>query len=135
MHCKSARVNTASYRVMCDFKRQPCGSTKCSPAQYAPFSNILCTLHTQYATRGAYCVGSVHMLFQWSSEGTQYALLENMSRGMFAFLSNCPLDIHLSILRTLYLKQCPHHNCIIVVFNPHQQHFGDVVSNLASFPT
>ena len=38
--------------------------------------NILCTLHTQYATRGAYCVGSVHMLFQWSSEGTQYALLE-----------------------------------------------------------
>ena len=46
---------------------------------------ILCTLHTQYATRGAYCVGSVHMLFQWSSEGTQYALLENMSRGMFAF--------------------------------------------------
>ena len=58
--------------------------------------SILCTLHTQYATRGAYCVGSVHMLFQWSSEGTQYALLENMSRGMFAFLSNCPLDIHLS---------------------------------------
>ena len=47
--------------------------------------SILCTLHTQYATRGAYCVGSVHMLFQWSSEGTQYALLENMSRGMFAF--------------------------------------------------
>ena len=66
--------------------------------------SILCTLHTQYATRGAYCVGSVHMLFQWSSEGTQYAFLENMSRGMFAFLSNCPLDIHLSILRTLYLK-------------------------------
>ena len=57
--------------------------------------SILCTLHTQYATRGAYCVGSVHMLFQWSSEGTQYALLKNMSRGMFAFLSNCPLDIHL----------------------------------------
>ena len=66
------------------------------------------------------------MLFQWSSEGTQYALLENMSRGMFAFLSNCPLDIHLSILRTLCLKPCPPHNCIIVVFNPHQQHFGDV---------
>ena len=44
--------------------------------------SILCTLHTQYATRGAYCVGSVHMLFQWSSEGTQYALLENMSRGI-----------------------------------------------------
>ena len=56
--------------------------------------SILCTLHTQYATRGAYCVGSVHMLFQWSSEGTQYALLENMSRGMSAFLSNCHLDIH-----------------------------------------
>ena len=49
--------------------------------------SILCTLHTQYATRGAYCVGSVHMLFQWSSESTQYALLEieNMSRRMFAF--------------------------------------------------
>ena len=96
--------------------------------------SILCILHTQYATRGAYCVGSVHMLFQWSSEGTQYALLENMSRGMFAFLSNCPLDIHLSILRTLCLKPCPHHNCIIVVFNPHQQHFGDVVSTFGFFP-
>ena len=80
--------------------------------------SILCTLHTQYATRGAYSVGSVHMLFQWSSEGTQYALLKNMSRGMFAFLSNCPLDIHLSILRTLCLKPCPHHNCIIVVLIP-----------------
>ena len=96
--------------------------------------SILCTLHTQYATRGAYCVGSVHMLFQWSSEGTQYALLENMSRGMVAFLSNCPLDIHLSILRTLCLTPCPHHNCIIVVFNPHQQHFGDVVSKFGFFP-
>ena len=111
-----------------------CESTKCSPTQYAPFSSILCTLHTQYATRGAYCVGLVHMLFQWSSEGTQYALLGNMSRGMFAFLSNCSLDIHLSILRTLYLKPCPHHNCIIVVFNPHQQHFGDVVSKFGFFP-
>ena len=49
--------------------------------------SILCTLHTQYATSGAYCVGSVHMLLQWSSEDTQYALLENMSRGMFAFIS------------------------------------------------
>ena len=74
------------------------------------------------------------MLFQWSSEGTQYALLKNMSRGMFAFLSNCPLDIHLSILRTLYLKPCPHHNCIIVGFNPHQQHFEDVVSKFGFFP-
>ena len=44
--------------------------------------SILCTLHTQYATSGAYCVGSIHMLFQWSPEGTQYALLENMSRGI-----------------------------------------------------
>ena len=44
--------------------------------------SILCILHTQYATSGAYCVGSIHMLFQWSSEGTQYALLENMSRGI-----------------------------------------------------
>ena len=96
--------------------------------------SILCTLHTQYATRGAYCVGSVHMLIQWSSEGSQYALLENMSRGMFAFISNCPLDIHLSILRTLCLKPCPHHTCIIVVFNPHQQHFGDVVSKFGFFP-
>ena len=92
------------------------------------------SLHTQYATSGAYCVGSIHMLFQWSSEGTQYALLENMSRGMFAFLSNCPLEIHLSILRTLCLKPCPHHNCIIVVFNPHQQHFGDIVSKFGFFP-
>ena len=62
-----------------------CRATKCSPTQYAPFRSILCTLHTHYATRGAYCVGWVHMLFQWSSEGTQYALLENTSRGMFAF--------------------------------------------------
>ena len=53
---------------------------------------------------------------------------------VFAFLSNCPLDIHLSILRTLCLKPCPHHNCIIVVFNPHQQHFGDVVSKFGFFP-
>ena len=59
--------------------------------QYAPRESILCMehfvalQHRQYATRGAYCVGSVHMLIQWSSEGTQYALLENMSRGMFAF--------------------------------------------------
>ena len=79
--------------------------------------SILCTLHTQYATSGAYCVGSMYMLFQWSSEGTQYALLENMS-----------------ILRTLCLKPCPHHNCIIVVFNPHQQHFGDIVSRFGFFP-
>ena len=53
---------------------------------------------------------------------------------VFAFLSNCPLDIHLSILLTLCLKSCPHHNCIIVVFNPHQQHFGDVVSKFGFFP-
>ena len=53
---------------------------------------------------------------------------------VFAFLSNCPLDILLSILRTLCLKQCPHHNCIIVVFNPHQQYFGDVVSEFGFFP-
>ena len=53
---------------------------------------------------------------------------------VFAFLSNCPLDIHLSILRTLYLKSCPHHNCIKVVFNPHQQHFGDVVSKFGFSP-
>ena len=69
------------------------------------------------------------MLFQWSSEGTQYALLENMSRGICLSF----YDIHLSILRTLCLKPCPHHNCIIVVFNPHQQHFGDVVSKFGFF--
>ena len=96
--------------------------------------SVLCTLHTQYATRGAYCVGSVHMLFQWSSEGTQYALLENMSLGKLVCFSNCPLDIHLSILRTMCLKPCPHHNCIIVVFNPHQQYFGDVVSKFGFLP-
>ena len=48
---------------------------------------------------------------------------------VFAFLSNCSLDIHLSILGTL----CPHHNCIIVVFNSHQQHFGDIVSKFGFF--
>ena len=53
---------------------------------------------------------------------------------VFAFLSNCPLDIHLSILRTLRLKPCPHHNCIIVIFNPHQQPFGDVVFKFGFFP-
>ena len=50
---------------------------------------------------------------------------------VFAFLSNCPLDIHLSFLRTLCLKPCPHHYCIIVIFNPHQQHF---VSKFGFFP-
>ena len=74
------------------------------------------------------------MLFQWSSEGAQYALLKNMSRGMFALFLNLPFDIHLSILRTPFLKPCPHHNCIIVVFNPHQQYFGDVVSKVGFLP-
>ena len=124
-----------------------CGSTKCSPTQYAPLSSILCTLHTQYAPlehfvypayticyqRSILCRVGTYVI-QWSSEGTQYALLENMSRGMLAFLSNCPLDIHLSILRTLCLKPCPHHNCIIVVFHLHQQHFGDVFSKFGFFP-
>ena len=58
--------------------------------------SILCTLHTQYATSGAYCVGSIHMLFQWSSEGTQYALLENMSRGICLFLTVLSTSICLS---------------------------------------
>ena len=35
--------------VHVDQDRRHCGSTKCSPTQYAPFSSILCTLHTQYA--------------------------------------------------------------------------------------
>ena len=90
--------------------------------------SILCTLHTQYATRGAYCVGSVHMLFQWSSESTQYALHENMSRGIAAFLLT-----FLSTSICLSYEPCPHHNCIIVVFNPYQQHFGDVVSKSGFF--
>ena len=48
----------------------------CVPCIHNMFRwSILCTLHTQYATRGAYCVGPVHMLIQWLSEGTQYALL------------------------------------------------------------
>ena len=96
--------------------------------------SILCTLHTQCATRAAYCVGSVHMLFQWKSEGTQYALLENMSRGTFVCFSNCLFDIRLSILRTVCLKPCSHHNCIVVVFNPHQQYFGDVVTKFGFLP-
>ena len=53
---------------------------------------------------------------------------------VFVFLSNCPLYIHLSILRTLCLKPCPHHICIKVVFNPHQQHFRDIVSKFGFFP-
>ena len=115
--------------------------------QYALSRCILCTLHTQYAPLEHFVYPAYTICYQRSIlcrvgtyvisvvvEGTQYALFENMSRGIFAFLSNCPLDIHLSILRTLPLKPCPHHNCIIVVFNPHQQHFGDVVSKFGFFP-
>ena len=50
---------------------------------------------------------------------------------VFAFLSKCPLDIHLSILRTLCLKPCPHHNCIISINNI----LETLSPNLASFPT
>ena len=32
-----------------DKARAHCRATKCSPTQNAPFSSILCTLHTQYA--------------------------------------------------------------------------------------
>ena len=125
----------------------PCGSTKCSPTQYAPFSSILCTLHTQYAPLEHFVYPAYTICYQRSILcrvgtyvisvvvlGYTICSLENMSRGMFAFLSNCPLDIYLSILRTLCLKPCPHHNCIIVVFNPHQQHFGDVVFKFGFFP-
>ena len=124
-----------------------CGSTKCSPTQYAPFSSILCILHTQYASLEHFVYPAYTICYQRSIlcrvgtyvisvvvRGYTICSLENMSRGMFAFLSNCPLDIHLSILRTLCLKSCPHHNCIIVVFNPHQQQFGDVVSKFGFFP-
>ena len=124
-----------------------CGSTKCSPTQYAPFSSILCTLHTQYALLEHFVYPAYTICYQRSIlcrvgaydisvvvRGYTICSLENMSRGMFAFLSNCPLDIHLSILRSLCLKPCPHHNCIVVVFNPHQQHFGDVVSKFGFFP-
>ena len=54
------------------------------------------------------------------------------------FLKTCLvvyLPFFLTVLSTsICLKPCPHHNCIIVVFNPHQQHFGDVVSKFGFFP-
>ena len=37
-------------------------------------------------------------------------------------------------LTNLVSKACPHHNCIIVVFDPHQQYFGDVVSKYGFLP-
>ena len=99
--------------------------------------SILCTLHTQYATRGAYCVGSVQMLFQWSSEGTQYAFLENMSRvlGYVCLLSNCPF-VHPSVyLANLLSKVVPASQLYYIeVLHPHQQYFGDVVSNFGFLP-
>ena len=124
-----------------------CGSTKCSPTQYAPFSSILCTLHTQYAPLEHFVYPAYTICYQRSilcRVGTYvisvvvrgYTICSSWKHVSWyvCLFSNCPLDIHLSILRTLCLKPCPHHNCIIEVFNSHQQHFGDVVSKLGFFP-
>ena len=46
--------------------RVPCGSTKCSPTQYAPFSSILCTLHTQYAPLERFVYPTYTICYQWS---------------------------------------------------------------------
>ena len=43
-----------------------CGSTKCSPTQYAPFSSILCTLHTQYAPLEHFVYPAYTICYQWS---------------------------------------------------------------------
>ena len=43
-----------------------CGSTKCSPTQYAPFSSILCTLHTQYAPLEHFVYLAYTICYQWS---------------------------------------------------------------------
>ena len=113
-----------------------CRATKCSPTQHAPFSIILCTLHTQYAPLEHFVYLEYTICYQRSilSRVGSY-VISVVVRGYticsswyVCHFSNCPLDIHLSILRTLCLKPCPYHNCIIVVFNPHQQYFRDVVS-------
>ena len=46
--------------------RPHCGSTKCSPTQYAPFSSILCTLHTQYAPLEHFVYPAYTICYQWS---------------------------------------------------------------------
>ena len=43
-----------------------CGSTKCSPTQYAHFSSILCTLHTQYAPLEHFVYPAYTICYQWS---------------------------------------------------------------------
>ena len=43
-----------------------CGSTNCSPTQYAPFSSILCTLHTQYAPLEHFVYPAYTICYQWS---------------------------------------------------------------------
>ena len=43
-----------------------CGSTKCSPTQYAPFSSILCALHTQYAPLEHFVYPAYTICYQWS---------------------------------------------------------------------
>ena len=43
-----------------------CESTKCSPTQYAPFSSILCTLHTQYAPLEHFVYPAYTICYQWS---------------------------------------------------------------------
>ena len=124
-----------------------CRATKCSPTQNAPFSSILCTLHTQYAPLEHFVYPAYTICYQRSilcRVGTYvisvvvrgYTICSSWKHVSWyvCLFSNCPLDIQLSILRTLCLKPCPHHNCIIVVFNPHQQYFGDVVSKFGFLP-
>ena len=124
-----------------------CRATTCSPTQYAPFSSKLCTLHTLYAPLEHFVYPAYTICYQRSilcRVGTYvisvvvrgYTICSSRKHVSWyvCLFSNCPLDIHLSILRTLCLKPCPHHNCIIVVFNPHQQYVGDVVSKFGFLP-
>ena len=65
--------------------------------------------------------------------------LKNMSRvlGMFAFSLTVISSINRSILRTFCLRPCPHSNYsvyYIEVLHPHQQYFGDFVSNFGFLP-
>ena len=123
-----------------------CRATKCSPTQYAPLStcSILCTLNTQYAPLEHFVYPAYTIFYQRSilcRVGTYvisvvvrgYTICSSWKHVSWyvCLFSNCPLDIHLSILRTLCLQPCPHHNCFIEVFNPHQQNFGDVVSKFS----
>ena len=118
-----------------------CRATKCSPKQYAP------TLHTQYASLEHFVYPAYTLCYQRSilcRVGTYvisvvvrgYTICSSWKHVSWyvCLFSNCPFDIHLSLLRTFCLKPCPHHSCIRVVFNPHQQYFGDVVSKFGFLP-